>query len=451
MQKIAVFWFRRDMRLEDNAGLYHALKSGRQVLPVFIFDKNILDKLEDEADARVGFIHQTLWELREKLQTFGAALKVLHGSPPEIWKQLVENYPIEAVYTNHDYEPYAVRRDAAVQQFLQQRGISFHTFKDHVVFEKEEISKPDGSPYVVFTPYSRKWKETLLGENFAETGRKSAEKQMSENVPHYPSEDHFEAFLKTKPFEFPSLEQIGFKKSAIAIPPKTVAQGIIRNYDQTRDFPALNGTSKLGIHFRFGTISIREKAKKALLLNQTFLNELIWRDFYSMILSNFPRVVNEPFRKEYANIAWLNNPRDFEKWCAGETGYPIVDAGMRELNTTSYMHNRVRMITASFLTKHLLIDWRWGEAYFAQKLLDFDLASNNGGWQWAAGCGTDAAPYFRIFNPDAQTAKFDKELTYVKKWAPEYGTARYAKPIVEHKFARERCLEFYKKGLEMKV
>ncbi len=244
-----------------------------------------------------------------------------------------------------------------------------------------------------------------------------------------------------------SLKEMNFNPTGKAFPSKQTAQSIIKNYDKTRDYPAILGTSRLGVHFRFGTISIREKARKAKALNETFLNELIWRDFYMMILAHFPHVAKGAFRKEYDNIQWINNEHEFAAWCNGTTGYPIVDAGMRELNTTGYMHNRVRMIVASFLTKHLLINWQWGEAYFAEKLLDFDLSANNGGWQWAAGCGTDAAPYFRVFSPQLQTERFDKQLQYIKKWVPEYGTAKQIQPIVEHTFARKRCLDVYKAAL----
>jgi deoxyribodipyrimidine photo-lyase len=305
-----------------------------------------------------------------------------------------------------------------------------------VILEQGEVLKDDGKPYTVFTPYSRKWKARLT----------------EYHLKPYLNSKYFQNFYKiNSPFEIPSLAAMDFRASTIVIPPKTVAQSIIKNYTANRDFPALDGTSRLGIHFRFGTISIREKAVRARELNETFLNELIWRDFYSQILAHFPHVAKGAFSKKYEAIEWRIDTNDFEKWCAGTTGYPLVDAGMRELNATGHMHNRVRMVVASFLTKHLLIDWRWGEAYFAAKLLDFDLASNNGGWQWAAGCGTDAAPYFRVFNPTTQMEKFDKQLIYIKKWVPEYGTSRYAQPMVEHAFARDRCLTTYKKGLEAAI
>lgn len=440
----SVFWFRRDLRLDDNAGLYHALKAGKPVLPLFIFDSNILESLDHPNDARVDFIHQTVSGLKQALAEIGSDLIVRYGKPEEVWAQLITQYRIAEVYVNRDYEPYARQRDTSVQIMLQKNDISFRTFKDHVIFEFDEVLKDDGKPYTVFTPYSHKWLSRLSQQT-----SRVGELATSFYLKPYPSDRYSAAFapMKTKS-PMPALEDMGFTASGFTFPSKTVKQGIIRHYDQTRDIPALDeGTSHLGIHFRFGTISIREKAAKAAELNKVFLNELIWRDFYSQILAHFPHVVTRPFKPAYEAIEWVNNQADFERWCKGKTGYPIVDAGMRQLNVTGYMHNRVRMITASFLTKHLLIDWRWGEAYFASKLLDFDLASNNGGWQWAAGCGTDAAPYFRVFNPTAQQEKFDKDFIYIKKWVPEWGTPTYALPMVDHKFARERCLNVYKKGL----
>jgi deoxyribodipyrimidine photo-lyase len=436
--QFAIFWFRRDLRLNDNAGLYHALKSGMPVLPLFIFDKSILDKLEDKADARVSFIHDTITVLSEELRELGSSLLVKYGNPEDVWTELLQQYDVKDVFCNRDYESYGISRDEKVTALIQQKGGNFYSFKDQVIFEKLEVAKKDGLPYTVFTPYSRRWKEllqsrTMGGELFY--------------LKAYPTEKYFKALYKTESLPVPSLESMGFEKSSQLIPSKEVAQGIIKNYDKNRNFPAINGTSKLGIHFRFGTVSIREKARKAMTLNDTYLNELIWRDFYAQILANFPEVEKRSFRPLYDLIEWRNNETEFQAWCDGKTGYPLVDAGMRELNATGFMHNRVRMLVASFLVKHLLIDWRWGEAYFAQKLLDFDLASNNGGWQWAAGCGTDAAPYFRIFSPEAQAQKFDKEEKYIRKWIKEYGTNTYPKPIVDHKDARDRCLEVFKRGL----
>lgn len=447
MQALTLFWFRRDLRLEDNAGLYHALKSKFPVLPLFIFDTDILDELEDPQDARVNFLHQRILELQQQLQPLGSSMLVRYGKSLEVWAQLLDEFAIAEVYTNHDYEPPAIQRDLQVKLLLAEQQIPFYSFKDQVIFEKLEVAKPDGKPYTVFTPYSRSWKAKLPSkmDNIGENGVKIP---VSFYLKPYPGEQYYANFHQTEALEIPALSAMGFHPSSIEIPPDTVSRGLIKQYDKTRDFPYLPGTSRLGIHFRFGTISIREKARRALELNETFLNELIWRDFYAQILANFPHVAKRSFRPEYDRIEWRNDEKEFEKWCAGETGYPIVDAGMRELNATGYMHNRVRMITASFLTKHLLIDWRWGEAYFAKKLLDFDLASNNGGWQWAAGSGTDAAPYFRIFSPAAQQEKFDPEYKYVRKWVSEYGTAAYPQPVVDHKLARERCLEVYKAALK---
>ncbi len=429
---VSIFWHRRDLRLEDNAGLYHALNSGLPVLPIFIFDKHILDKLENRLDKRVDFIHQQLAEIKKQLNDLDSDLLVFYGTPEDVWPKITSQYNIKTVFTNHDYEPYAKERDAWVTNFFASNQIAFNTYKDQCVFEYNEVLKDDGKPYTVFTPYSKKWKTKLT------------DLQLNS----YPNEKHFSAYLKVEKIQsLISLQDMNFKPTDAAFPSKQTAQGIIKNYDKTRDYPAILGTSRLGVHFRFGTISIREKARKAIALNETFLNELIWRDFYMMILANFPHVANGAFRKEYDNIQWINNEQEFAAWCNGTTGYPIVDAGMRELNTTGYMHNRVRMIVASFLTKHLLINWQWGEAYFAEKLLDFDLSANNGGWQWAAGCGTDAAPYFRVFSPQLQTERFDKQLQYIKTWVPEYGTPKQIQPIVDHAFARKRCLEVYKAAL----
>jgi len=444
MPTINIFWFRRDLRLHDNAGLYHALRSDHPVLPLFIFDRNILDELEDKRDARVEFIHNEISNLYQQLKDIGSSIVVRYGKPAEVFQDLLKEYDINAVYTNHDYEPYAKDRDERVRNLLQDHNVEFNTYKDQVIFERLEVTKDDGDPYVVFTPYSRKWHEHL-----AERTEQTNGETIAHHFKSYPTEDHFDHFHKTRALALIELSDMGFEPTDIEIPPREVKRSLIKNYDETRDYPAENGTSRLGIHFRFGTISIREKARRAKQLNDTFLNELIWRDFYMMILDNFPRVVNESFRPEYDYIQWRNDEAEFEAWCVGKTGYPIVDAGMRQLNEIGYMHNRVRMIVASFLTKHLLIDWRWGEAYFAKKLLDYELSSNNGGWQWAASSGTDAAPYFRIFNPWAQQKKFDPELKYIKQWIPEYGTDAYPEPMVEHKAARERCLETYKAGLDV--
>lgn len=424
---VNIFWFRRDLRLDDNAGLYHALRVGTPVVPIFIFDRNILDELKDRTDRRVQFIHQALQQIQKHLISIGSTLDVRYGSPAEIWKQLIKDYTIANVYLNHDYEPYATKRDADIRNMLKENSISFHTYKDQVIFEKNEVLKDDGKPYTIFTPYSKKWKAKL--NDFYSSS--------------FPTKKYLSNFFKQKTKEIPSLEVMNFKSAAQSFPTKELQTEIIKHYKEQRDYPANAGTSRLSVHLRFGTISIRELVRKAVQLNETFLNELIWRDFYQMILWHFPYVVGNAFKPEYDNIKWRNNEKEFEAWCKGETGYPIVDAGMRELNDTGFMHNRVRMIVASFLTKHLLTDWRWGEAYFAEKLLDFELASNNGGWQWAAGSGCDAAPYFRIFNPYLQTKKFDPELKYIRQWVPEYEELTYPPPIVDHETARKRCLEAY--------
>jgi deoxyribodipyrimidine photo-lyase len=437
---LSIFWFRRDLRLRDNAGLYHALRSGQPVLPIFIFDCQILDALAERSDARVHFIHQTLAGLKADLQALGSDLYVAYGRVQEVWDTLLASYPqLSQVYCNRDYEPYALERDAQVKAKLEQRGIRFFDYKDQVIFERLEIAKADGLPYTVFTPYARRWREKLHSAPDAE--------YLSEHFKPYPSEQYLCNFYPFQAPPLPSLAEMNFQPSDIAIPSAKVSQKLIKAYAEQRNFPAVQGTSRLGIHFRFGTISIREKALKAHSLSEVFLNELIWRDFYAMILANFPHVATQAFKPEYDRIEWRRSEEDFARWCAGKTGYPMVDAGMRELNATGFMHNRVRMIAASFLTKHLLLDWRWGEAYFAAKLLDFDLASNNGGWQWAAGCGTDAAPYFRIFNPQSQQEKFDPKGEYLRQWLLEYGTADYPAPMVDHAFARQRCLETYKRYL----
>jgi deoxyribodipyrimidine photo-lyase len=429
---VNIFWFRRDLRLHDNAGLYYALKDKNPVLPLFIFDKNILDELENRSDGRVVFIHQELEKIQDQLSKTGSTLDVRYGFPDEIYRQLVQEYSIGKVFANHDYEPYAKQRDAEIKEVLNSHGVSFHTYKDQVILEKDEVLKDDDKPYTVFTPYSRKWK-AIVNDFYLKS---------------YPNKKYFSNFFKQAAKAIPSLREMNFKEVVVDFPSPDWEESIIKVYDQQRDIPSIKGTSRLSVHLRFGTISIRQLAREAGALNEVYLNELIWREFYQMILWHFPHVVGNAFKPEYDKIQWRNNEKEFEAWCKGSTGYPIVDAGMRELNTTGYMHNRVRMNVASFLTKHLLIDWRWGEAYFAKKLLDFDLAANNGGWQWAAGSGCDAAPYFRIFNPYLQTKKFDPELRYIRKWVPEFEELTYPQPVAEHEFARKRCLEVYSKALK---
>jgi deoxyribodipyrimidine photo-lyase len=428
---ISIFWFRRDLRLTDNAGLYHALKSGLPVLPIFIFDTNILNGLEEKKDKRVHFIHDAVVAMQYRLKEMGSTMRVLYTTPEQAFSDLTDEFDIKAVYTNYDYEPYAIKRDAGIAALLKEKGIDLHTFKDQVIFEKSEVVKDNQEPYTVYTPYSRKWKERLTDFH----------------LKSYPTEKYFKHFYQQSPASIPSLHAMGFLDAPPSVVPTTLDEDIAAHYDKTRDTPGIEGTTRMGIHLRFGTVSIRKLATQARSLNATLLNELIWREFYQCILWHFPHVVNGAFKKEYDNIPWRNNEKEFALWCAGQTGYPIVDAGMRQLNETGYMHNRVRMIVASFLTKDLLIDWRWGEAYFAEKLLDFDLAANNGGWQWAAGSGCDAAPYFRVFNPSLQTTKFDPDLKYIRRWVPEYDQLTYAKPIVDHALARDRCLKAYKTGL----
>jgi deoxyribodipyrimidine photo-lyase len=424
-------WLRRDLRLLDQAALYHALKSSNPVVPVFVFDTDILNDLDDKHDRRITFIHDVIEGLQEQLSHLGSTLDVFYGSVADAFNHYTNTYNVEAVYTNIDYEPYATKRDAAVAKMLKEKDIKFYQYKDQVIFDRNEILKDNGEPYTVYTPYSKKWRAKL--NDFY--------------LRPYPTEKYFHNFHKQKPRKVPALRTLGFAAGERHFPTIKVKDSLIEQYNKTRDFPGIHGTTHYGLHLRFGTISVRELAERAQHLNDTFLGELIWRDFFQTILWHFPHVVHESFKKDYDNIQWRNNETEFQAWCDGETGYPIVDAGMRELNSTGFMHNRVRMITASFLTKHLLVDWRWGEAYFAKKLLDYDLAANNGNWQWAAGCGCDAAPYFRVFNPSIQTEKFDKDLKYVREWVPEFEELTYTRPIVVHEDARKRALDTYKRAL----
>jgi deoxyribodipyrimidine photo-lyase len=429
---LAVFWFRRDLRLHDNHGLFKALSSGLPVLPIFIFDPEILENLEDNADARVSFIHNRLVEMSHELEKTGSGITVYYGKPPDIFRQLAEKFIIESVFTNRDYEPYAEKRDDEVAKYLIKKGISVHTYKDQVVFEKNEVVKGDGTPYTVFTPYMKKWK-SLFTDDKAEG---------------YPSEQKLDALLKPQA-TMPSLGAMGFAMSEIHVPNLKTDQTTISNYEAARNFPAVDGTTYAGTYLRFGLISPRELIRLGKKHSDTFWNEMIWREFFIQIIGHFPHVVHQNFNARYNHISWRNNEEEFRRWCEGRTGYPMVDAGMRQLNQTGLMHNRLRMVTASFLCKHLLIDWRWGEAYFASRLLDFELASNNGNWQWAAGTGCDAAPYFRVFNPTEQARKFDAKGQYIRKWVPEIDELHYPKPIVEHTFARNRAIKTYKEALEM--
>lgn len=425
--KLNIFWFRRDLRLEDNHGFFMALQSGLPVLPLFIFDTDILSGLPAN-DARVHFIHGTLEKMNQKLNHAASSILIRNGTPLTIWKALLNEYEIAEVFANHDYEPYAIKRDEEIRQILDQSGVRFHTFKDQVIFEKDEILKADGTPYTIYTPYKNRWLDHY---------------NPTRDTSPFPSEDLLSNCLEKK-FDFPTLKSIGFVESTIQV--LNFEKQHIKEYAQNRDIPHQDTTTKMGPHLRFGTLSIRHATRLAG-SSQVFLNELIWREFFMMILFHFPHVVQKSFKKKYDGIQWINDETLFRQWCQGKTGYPMVDAGMRQLNQTGFMHNRVRMVVASFLCKHLLIDWRWGEAYFAEKLLDYELASNNGNWQWAAGCGCDAAPYFRVFNPTTQLKKFDPEMKYVKKWIPELADMGYPPPIVEHAAARNRAIEVYKAGL----
>jgi deoxyribodipyrimidine photo-lyase len=432
-EKINLFWFRRDLRLNDNVGLFNALKCGNPVLPIFIFDTEILNKLPKN-DARVSFIHETLQKISVDLEDkFSSGIAIFYGNPLAIFEKITEKYTIETVFTNHDYEPYASKRDQEIAHFLEKKNIGFRTYKDQVIFEKNEIAKKDGTPYVVYTPYMKAWKV-----RFKET-----------ELTFYPSEKLLNNLVKNIDFPNLTLSDIGSTIETQKVLPFTISSKLIQEYEETRNFPEKDSTSRLGPHLRFGTVSIRKMIQKAIAEeNEIFWQELIWREFFMQILWHFPHTVSQSFKSKYDRILWRNNEEEFKSWCEGKTGYPLVDAGIRQLNETGFMHNRVRMLVGSFLCKHLLIDWRWGEAYFAEKLHDYEMASNIGNWQWVAGSGVDAAPYFRIFNPTSQIEKFDKKLNYIKKWVPDFQEFTYPKPIVEHTFARERCLKVYKEALE---
>ena len=425
---IAIFWFRRDLRLVDNTGLYHALSSDLPVLPVFIFDDDILENLQKD-DPRVNFIHENLKEMDTQLTAFESGVLIKKGMVEDVWKELTSTYNVKKVFFNKDYEPYAIKRDQAIKAFLENSGVAVCQYKDDVIFEEKEVLKDDGLPYLVFTPYKNKWLRTFATTKFETI---AYQKDRLENC--YKFENNFK-----------SLSSIGFTESSIKVKPYNL--DAMNDYEDHRNFPAQDKTSYLSPHLRFGTVSIRKLVAMAMQKNATFLSELIWREFFKVILFHFPKVVTNNFRAAYDGVQWRNDSQGFKKWCDGETGYPIVDAGMRELNATGYIHNRTRMVVASFLCKHLLIDWRLGEAYFAEKLLDYELSSNNGNWQWAAGTGVDASPYFRVFNPESQQKKFDKDCVYIRKWVKDFDELTYPKPMVEHKFASERAIATYKAGI----
>jgi len=435
IKKVNFFWFRRDLRLDDNIGLDEALNNNNSnVIPLFIFDENITNELEKN-DPRINFIYNQLESINKCLESkYNSRLLVLKGKPLDVIKKLAAEYNIGSFFLNHDYEPYAIARDKEINDFLSTKNIQFSSFKDQVIFEKDEITKDDKTPYVVYTPYMKKWKTKLHSIDLSDL----KSKDLTNNF-----------YSNNNSYNWCSLNSLGFKESTMKIPNYKLDKDLVEKYEDKRNFPSLNSTSKIGPHLRFGTVSIRQvllfviKCK-----NEVFLQELIWREFFMQIIWFFPHTQTRCFKEKYENVQWLYDEESFKKWCEGKTGYPIVDAGMRELNATGFMHNRVRMITAGFLCKHLLIDWRWGEAYFAKKLFDYELSSNIGNWQWAAGTGVDSAPYFRIFNPTTQAIKFDKELKYINKWVKNLNELDYPKPIVDHKFARQRCLETYKRGLE---
>jgi len=445
MKDIVIHWMRRDMRLHDNRTLLAALDSGLPVLVAFLFDQEILDRLDNAQDRRVTFIHREALKLKAELQEAGGDLLMDHGNPTTVWanwiKQLSENgLNVREVHVGRDYEPYAQERDRKLSNWFDQQGIAFKGTKDSVVFEKNEVTKDDGKPYTVFTPYSKKWRKALQPSDYAPAN--SAERLSQQSLVGMDELVHQQV---------PTLEEMGFEnvwKEGALVTPTIVEDQLLKSYGDQRDFPSVAGTSRLSVHLRFGTVSIREALRQGLATSEKWTTELIWRDFYQTIVYHFPHSATDSFRPAYDAIPWLNNEEQFEAWCQGKTGYPLVDAGMRELAQTGFMHNRVRMVVASFLCKHLLIDWRWGERFFARHLLDFDLASNAGGWQWAAGSGCDAAPYFRVFNPTSQLQKFDKDLIYVRKWVPEYGTSLYPEPIVDHAMARVRAIETYRSVLK---
>lgn len=459
----ALVWFRRDLRLDDQAALYHALRQARRVFCVFVLDTVILDALP-RADRRVQFILQALQGLDAQLRAQGGALIVRHAPAAEEIPRLAAELGVQAVFANHDDEPQALARDATVAQALAAQGRAWHSFKDHVIFERSELLTGAGKPYAVFTPYKNAWLKKV--DEFY--------------LRAYPVARYAEALASHALAQgVPSLADIGFQDAGLAEHlAADKAEALfedflhrIDRYDQARDFPALKGPSYLSVHLRFGTLSIRRLAREAWQRMaagergaEVWLSELIWRDFYHQVMHHWPHAMGGAFRPEYDKIVWEQGPeaeRLFGAWCRGETGYPLVDAAMHQLNSTGYMHNRLRMVTASFLIKDLGVDWRWGERYFAEQLLDFDLAANNGGWQWAASSGCDAQPYFRIFNPVSQSEKFDPEGRFIRRYLPQLAALPpklvhapwlagpleapddYAPPLVRHDEARQRTLARY--------
>jgi deoxyribodipyrimidine photo-lyase len=465
----SLVWFRRDLRDYDNAALYHALKSSKNVYCAFVFDTAILDKLNDKADRRVEFIWESVRELKASLQEHGSDLIVLHGNAGDEIPKLANTLLVNAVFTNHDYEPSAIARDTNVAEKLNISDIAFHHHKDHVIFEKDEVLNLSGRPYGVFTPYKNMWLKTV--NDFF--------------VKAYPVDAYLKNLAKLKVSQLISLGEMGFKRTNLSNMrlPTGMQGGLtlfddfkerLSHYKDARDFPAIKGVSYLSVHLRFGTISIRHLAREAMQAAntgaQTWLSELIWRDFYVQILHHNPSVaVGKAYKTEFQALNFPNNPVLFQAWCDGKTGYPLVDAAMQQLNTTGFMHNRLRMVAASFLVKDLLIDWRWGERYFAEKLIDFDLSANNGGWQWAASTGCDAQPWFRIFNPITQSERFDAQGKFIRKYVPVLAKCNdkeihapwlipplrlqelnisigndYPAPVVDHATQRQKALVLYK-------
>ncbi len=426
MHRLTLFWHRRDLRIEDNCGLFNALEAHPNVQPFFIFDTDIINEFNHKPDRRLSFIYDTIAALKSEYQKHGADLWVLHGKPLDIINQLTKQHPVNALYCNTDYEPYATQRDQQIANFCKLNGIAFHAYKDQVIYEKSEIVKANGQPYTVFTPYKNQWLHVFS----------------QQSLKIYQLNPLLQNLSKAIASPMPPKNEFGFIYTPHNVQKPNIEAATLQQYGLTRNALHLNGTSRVSVHLRFGTISIRSLVQKALKYPD-YLNELIWREFYMQWLWHYPQVVTQSFKPQYDKIAWNQRDNDFEKWCQGQTGYLIVDAAMNQLLQTGFMHNRARMIVASFLTKHLLTDWRKGEAFFARHLTDYELSSNVGGWQWAAGSGCDAAPYFRIFNPTLQAQKFDPHGAYIQQW----NTNIQAPPIIDHHFARQRCLSAYKKAL----